>query len=217
MAFKAAIFDMDGVVVDTVPIHFKAWRRMFGEYGHEFTFEDYKEKVDGIPRYDGTRAVLTELSDEEIVEAGDKKQAYFLEELNTADIPIYKSTTDLITDLQGRKIKVAVISASKNAPLILERIGLMDRLDAMVCGHDVTKGKPDPQVFLLAAKKLGAEKSQCVVFEDAVLGVEAAKKALMKCVGIDRYGDPERLNQADLVVSDLGEIDFKKISNLFLC
>jgi beta-phosphoglucomutase len=216
MTLKAAIFDMDGVVVDTVPIHFHAWKRMFGEYGHDFTFEDYKEKVDGIPRHDGTRAILTELSDEEIIEAGDRKQSYFLEEIHKSEIPIYQSTIDLIDDLQGQNIKVAVISASKNAPLILERINLIDRLDSVVCGHDVERGKPDPEVFLVAAKRLHVNQDECIVFEDAALGVEAAKKASMLCVGIDRYGDPTRLEQADIVVTDLSEVDFDKLLNLFL-
>ena len=77
--FRGAIFDVDGVLVDTVPIHFKAWKKMFSEYGVDFTFDDYKSKVDGIPRYDGARAILKNLSDTEIKEAGDRKQRYFLE------------------------------------------------------------------------------------------------------------------------------------------
>jgi len=215
MSFKAAIFDMDGVVVDPVPLHFNAWKRMFGAYGHDFTFEEYKQKVDGIPRIDGAKAVLTELSDEEVMTAATRKQDYFLDELDKCDIPIYKTTFDLIYDLQTRGIKVAVISASKNAPKILNRVGLDKKLNAIVSGHDVTKGKPDPQVFLMAAEKLGADPSECIVFEDAVLGVEAAKNAHMVCVGIDRYGDPTRLAKANVIVTDLGEIDYEKITELF--
>lgn len=215
MAFKAAIFDMDGVVVDTVPMHFNAWKRMFGDYGHDFTFEEYKLKVDGIPRIDGAKAVLADLSDEEIRKAATKKQKYFLDEIEKADIPIYQSTFNLISDLQEREIKVAVISASKNAPRILKRVGLLDKLDAMVSGNDVTRGKPDPQVFLIAAERLKVDPAECVVFEDAVLGVEAAKNAKMNCVGIDRYGDPSRLTKADVVVSDLQEINYEGILDFF--
>lgn len=215
MTFKAAIFDMDGVVVDTVPIHFNAWKRMFGDYGHDFTFEEYKAKVDGIPRIDGARAVLTELNDKEIKEASDRKQKYFTDEIKKAEIPTYKSTINLIGDLQKRGIKVAVISASKNAPDILERIGLLKKLDAMVSGLDVKKGKPDPEVFLTAAHKLGAKSEEAIVFEDAVLGVEAARRAKMHCVGIDRYNEPERLKGADIIVTDLKDIDFERLSGLF--
>lgn len=215
MEFKAAIFDMDGVVVDTVPIHFNAWKRMFAEYGHDFSFEEYKAKVDGIPRTDGAKAILTNLSDKELEQAAMKKQDYFKEELSEREIPTYVTTINLISELQKKDIKVAVISASKNAPDILKKIGLLEKLDAMVSGHDVTKGKPDPQVFQMAAKKLNVAASDAIVFEDAVLGVEAAKRGGFKCVGIDRYKEPERLAKADLIVSDLGEVNYQTIEELF--
>ena len=215
MPLAAAIFDLDGVVVNTVPIHFKAWKRMFNEYGHEFTFDDYKQKVDGIPRYDGARAILTELNEAEIKEAGNKKQGYFRELLDAEEIPRYDTTINLIDQLQQAGIKVAVISSSKNCPLILQRIGLFDRLDAVISGKDITKGKPDPQIFLMAAKRLGAMPNQCVVFEDAVLGVEAAKRGEMKCVGIDRYDNPKRLAKADIIVKDAGEVTISTLKRMF--
>ncbi len=214
MTLEAAIFDLDGVVVDTVPLHFQAWKRMFNEYGHEFTFEDYKQKVDGIPRYDGARAILTELSEEEVHQAGDKKQGYFRELLDSADIPRYDTTIHLIAALQEEGIKVAVISSSKNCPHILKKLGIYDKLDAVISGADITKGKPDPQIFLMAAERVGAAPENCVVFEDAVLGVEAAKNGHMKCIGIDRYDHPERLAKADRIIKDAGELtvgDVKKL------
>ena len=215
MVLKAAIFDLDGVVVDTVPIHFKAWKRMFEEYGKHFTFDDYKQKVDGIPRHDGARAILTDLSDQELGEAASKKQVYFLEYLNSEEIPQYKTTIDLMYNLKEEGIKVAVISSSRNCPDILKRIGLYDKLDTIICGTDITKGKPDPQIFLMAAEHLGAKPEESLAFEDAVLGVEAAKNGKMKCVGVDRYGNPERLSKADIIVNDLGEIDIPKLKSLF--
>ncbi len=215
MPLRAAIFDLDGVVVDTVPLHFKAWKRMFNEYGHEFTFDDYKAKVDGIPRYDGAKAILTELDDAEIKVAGDRKQGYFREMLDSEEIPRYDTTIKLIGDLQAAGVKVAVISSSKNCPHILRRIGLYEKLDAVISGTDITVGKPNPQIFLMAAQRLGAEPLDCVVFEDAVLGVEAAKRGDMKCVGIDRYDNPERLNKADVVVKDAGEVNVDSLRALF--
>jgi len=89
MIFKGAIFDMDGVVTTTVPLHFKAWKRMFEEYGKKFTFADYERYVDGIPRADGARAILKDLPEDKLKEAADKKQAYFLEILNKEPIPVY--------------------------------------------------------------------------------------------------------------------------------
>jgi len=215
MSLEAVIFDLDGVVVNTVPLHFAAWKRMFEEYGHKFTFDDYKQKVDGIPRYDGARAILTELNDADLKVAADKKQDYFREALDSADIPRYDTTIKLIDNLLAADIKVAVISSSRNCPHILKKIGLYDRLGAVISGHDITKGKPDPQIFLMAAERLGAEPKNCIVFEDAVLGVEAAKRGGMKCVGIDRYENPGRLGKADVIITDAGEIDVSKLKRMF--
>ncbi len=213
--FKGAIFDLDGVVVDTVPIHFKAWKKMFAEYGKKFTFKDYKEKVDGIPRIDGGKAILTDLSDKELVKATDKKQTYFLECLKEEKIPVFKTTIKLMKELKGKDIKIAVISSSKNLPYISERTGINKLLDVEISGNDITKGKPDPQIFLMAAGQIGLKPGNCVVFEDATLGVKAAKRARMICVGIDRHNDPQRLKNTDITVKDLQEINYNKLASLF--
>jgi len=212
---QAAIFDLDGVIVNTVPLHFKAWQRMFAEYGKEFDFEDYKEKVDGILRIDGARAILTDIDEAELKKAADKKQVYFLEYLNSEEISVYNDTVDLVKALKKEKIKRSAISSSKNCLPILKKVNLVELFDVILTGNDVTKGKPDPQVFFMAAKKMSVEPGSCVVFEDAVLGVEAGKRAGMKCVGVDRHGNPERLKKADLVVGDLGEVTVEKIKDLF--
>ena len=216
MDFKGAICDLEGVLVNTVPIHYKAWKKMFSEYRRSFTFEEYKQKVDGIPRFDGAKAILTEFSDEDIKGACDKKQEYFLEFVEKDKIPVHKSTFKLIEELKSRSIKIALISSSKNCKMILRKIDATDLTDVIVDGNDITKGKPDPQIFLMAAQKLRVEPGNCLVFEDAVLGVEAAKRAKMLCIGIDRYASPERLKQADLVVDDLSKVDYKKIEDLFI-
>jgi len=214
MEFKGAIFDLDGVIVDTVPLHFKAWKKMFSEYGKEFTFEDYKEKVDGIPRISGARAILAELSDEELEKAGAKKQGYFLELLETEGIEVYESTLDLIKELKQNNIKVAAISSSKNCLSILKKVGIDSLFEVIITGHDIKKGKPDPQVFLSACRKLGLTAQQCIVFEDAVLGVEAAKRGNFSCVGVDRYSNPARLMKADLIVNDLSQTDLEKLRSM---
>lgn len=214
MSFKAAIFDLDGVIVDTVPLHFNAWKRMFTEYGKDFTFEDYKEKVDGIPRTDGARAILTELSGEDLKKATDRKQGYYLEALKTSKVPVYDSTTVLIEELRSKGIKIAVISSSKNCPLILKTINYYPLVDAEINGNDITKGKPDPQIFLMAAEKLSARPEESIVFEDATLGVEAAKRGGFVCVGIDRHNDPSRLEKADVIVRDLSELNYNRLNKL---
>jgi beta-phosphoglucomutase len=215
MALEGIIFDLDGVIVNTVPLHFKAWKQMFNGYGKKFSFKDYKQKVDGIPRMSGARAILTESSQEQLNEAAAKKQEYFLKLLKSEGIKVYPSTINFIEILRKNNLKVAVISSSKNCLFILEKAKLVDLFDVIITGNDIKKGKPDPDVFLLAAEKLNLNPQNCLVFEDAVLGVEAAKNAKMKVVGIDRYFKPERLKDADLIINDLKEISLSKIKELF--
>ena len=211
MQFKGAIFDLDGVIVDTVPLHFKAWKEMFSEYGREFSFEDYKDKVDGIPRISGARAILTDLPEEELKKAAEKKQNYFLKFLEKENVNVYTGTLDLINEIKKENIKVAVISSSKNCLPILKKLGIDGLFEVIITGFDIKKGKPDPEVFFSASQKLNLKPEECIVFEDAVLGVEAAKRGNFKCVGIDRYRNPSRLSKADLVVNDLSEINLEKL------
>ncbi|MEA3560166.1 MAG: beta-phosphoglucomutase family hydrolase [Candidatus Omnitrophota bacterium] len=214
MQFKGAIFDLDGVIVDTVPLHFKAWKKMFSGYSREFSFEDYKDKVDGIPRISGARAILTDLPEDELKKAAEKKQSYFLEFLEKEDVNVYTGTLDLINEIKKENIKVAVISSSKNCLPILKKQGIDDLFEVIITGFDIKKGKPDPEVFFSASQKLNLEPEECIVFEDAVLGVEAAKRGNFKCVGIDRYRSPSRLSKANLVVNDLSEINLEKLKKL---
>jgi len=214
MKLEAAIFDLDGVIVNTVMLHFEAWQKMFSEYSRDFTFFDYKTKVDGILRVDGAKNILGDLAFDEIERAAAKKQRYFLEFLENKGVEIYKSTIDLIDELKTKNIKIGIISSSKNCRHILQKAGVNGLFDAMVTGDDVKKGKPHPEVFITAAKKLGVIPEECIVFEDAALGIEGAKKAKMICVGVDRHKDPKRLKSADLVVSDLSDVSLRAIEDL---
>ncbi len=216
MPLKAVIFDLDGVIVNTVPLHFKSWKKMFTEYGKKFTFKDYKLKVDGIPRMSGARAILPELSKQELDKAAAKKQKYFLRFLKTEGIEVYTSTVNLIKNLIKNRIKVAVISSSKNCLFILKKAKIVNLFKVIITGNDIKRGKPHPDVFLLAAKRLKVNPKECVVFEDAVLGVKAGKRAKMKAVGVDRYHKPQRLKQADLVISNLRQINISKLKELIL-
>ena len=215
MSFKGAIFDLDGVIVNTVPLHFNAWKKMFSEYGRDFTFEEYKHKVDGIPRLDGARAVLTDIDEAGLEKAAVRKQGYYLELVDQSEIEVYDSTVHLIKDLRAKGIKVAAASSSRNCRYILEKVKLVGLFDAIVVGGEFKKGKPDPEIFLLAASRIGVLEDDSVVFEDAKLGVEAAKNGHMRCVGIAREGDTALLRNADIVVHDLEEVDFKKLNALF--
>ena len=215
MVFKGAIFDLDGVIVNTVPLHFKAWKKMFSEYGIDFTFDDYKAKVDGIPRCDGAKAILKGRSEAEIEKAAAKKQVYFVELIESEDVPVYPSSVDLIKELKSHDKKIAVASSSRNCKRILQQTKIIHLADAIVDGTDLTHGKPDPQIFQMAADRLACPHQECLVFEDAVLGVEAAINGNMLCIGIDRYGNPARLAKANLVVDDLSRVNYNVIEELF--
>jgi beta-phosphoglucomutase len=198
----ACIFDLDGVIVDTAIYHFKAWKNLADELGINFT-EEHNERLKGVSRTRSLEIILEigSLTLDEVIKESlaAKKNTEYLELVNqmTAE-EILPGVTDFLNDLNASGIKIALGSASKNARTILEKINLLNQFDAIVDGTLVQKAKPDPEVFLLAAHMLDVAPENCVVFEDAVAGVEAAKNAGMYCVGV---GKPEILTQADQVIA----------------
>lgn len=214
MSLKGAIFDMDGVLVDTVPLHFKAWKKMFSEYGKRFTFRDYIKKVDGIPRLDGARAILKELSQKELEEAAGRKQDYFLKILDKEGVAVFRDAIVLIKKLRKKRVKTAAISSSRNCRHILKKARIDRLFNVIISGRDIERGKPQPDIFLTAAKRLKARPHECIVFEDSVLGVAASRRGGIKCIGIDRHGDPQRLGKADRIVNSLKKINLKNLEAL---
>ena len=200
---KAFIFDLDGVIVDTAKYHFLAWRNLANSLGFEFT-EEHNELLKGGSRVRSLEILLeigkVSLTEEEKQLLLNKKNTEYLEYVNkmTAD-EILPGISDLLDYLDAKKIKYALGSASKNAPLILEKVGLLNRFTALVDGNDVSKAKPDPEVFLIGAQKLHMKPENCIVVEDAIAGVEAANAANMVSIGI---GDAELLKEATYVLKD---------------
>ncbi len=176
MTVKGVIFDLDGVLVDTVPLHFSAWQRMFGEFGYAFDYKDYYSKVDGKPREDGVRGVLVDADEETIAAAGNAKQAYYLEMIEQGQLRPFSSSIPLIKELRQHGVLLAAASSSVNTRTILDKIGVLEDFAAVVTAADVERGKPDPLIFLTAAQNLGLAVADCVVFEDALSGVTAAKR-----------------------------------------
>jgi len=199
----AFIFDLDGVIVDTAKYHFLAWRNLANELGFEFTKEN-NELLKGVSRVRSLEILLgignVQLSDSEKQEYLIKKNTEYLSYVNqmTAE-EILPGINQLLDFLDQNNIKYALGSASKNAPLILEKVGLYNRFTAIVDGNDVSKAKPDPEVFLIGAKKLHMNPENCIVVEDAIAGVEAANTANMVSIGI---GDAELLKEATYILSD---------------
>jgi len=200
---KAFIFDLDGVIVDTAKYHFLAWRNLANSLGFEFT-EVQNELLKGVSRVKSLEILLkignVELTDNEKQTLLVNKNTEYLQYVNkmTAD-EILPGMNELLSFLDQNNIKYALGSASKNAPLILEKVGLLNRFTAIVDGNDVSKAKPDPEVFLIGAKKLNMKPEDCIVVEDAIAGVEAANAANMLSIGI---GDAKVLNEANYVLND---------------
>ncbi len=214
--FKACLFDLDGVIVDTAVYHYKAWSLVADKYGFEFT-EEHNERLKGVSRMDSLD-ILLEVGGKELSQEQKEKDATWKNEVYCEYISrlqpdeILPGAVELLDDLRARGIQIALGSASKNAPTILERLGLTDCFDAVIDGNKVSKAKPDPEVFLKGAAALGVPPETCIVFEDAFAGVEAAQAGGMHCVGI---GSPDVLGAADWVVAGLHEVSFEKLAELF--
>ncbi len=245
--FKAVIFDLDGVITKTALVHSAAWKKMFDEYlkgrakkynepFREFSHEnDYLPYVDGKPRYKGVESFLksrgidipfgvpSDLPGKETVcGLGNRKNEAFNEVLNNDGVEVYPSTIKLIEDLKKNNIKVGVASSSKNCKAVLERAGILEyfetRVDGEVSAELGLHGKPEADIFTVAADNLGVPYDQAVVVEDAVSGVQAGSKGNFGLVlGIARENNEKELqvNGADIVVKDISDIGLNGIKNWF--
>ncbi len=203
-AKKGAIFDLDGVIVDTAKYHYLAWKRLASELGFEFT-EAHNEALKGVSRMKSLEILLgvggIKADEQTRRELAEKKNNWYVELISRMEanevLPGARSFLALVRRLG---IKTALGSASRNAPLILDRLELSSLFNAIVDGNSVSRAKPDPEVFLKCAQRLDLRPYDCIVFEDAVAGIEAAKNAGMAVIGI---GAPLALSNADYVVPGL--------------
>ena len=195
------LFDLDGVIVDTAKYHYIAWRELANDLGFDLSLEQ-NESLKGISRMESLDIILgfgnATLTDEEKVARAAVKNARYLElcQQMTPDDTL-PGVRKFMDEVKAADIKIGLGSASKNARVILERIDMLDYFETIVDGTRITKSKPDPEVFLIGAKDLHVAPEDCVVFEDAVAGVEAAKAGGMYAVGI---GEASVLTKADIVV-----------------
>lgn len=212
---KGIIFDLDGVIVDTAKFHYLAWRKLANDLGFDIS-EDQNEQLKGVSRKASLEKILkwgnVKLSEDEFMEQMALKNDNYLTYIATMTGKDTLPGIDTILDyLSEEDVPYALGSASKNARPILEKINLQQRFSAVVDGNDVTKAKPNPEVFLIAAEKLSVEPQNCIVFEDSVAGIQAANIAQMTSVGI---GDKTVLQEADYVFNDLTEIKLDFIKKL---
>lgn len=212
MSKKGFIFDLDGVIVDTAKYHFLAWRKLANSIGVDFT-EVQNEQLKGVSRVRSLEKILAwgekSISEEQFAELMRMKNDDYLNYIEKmGQDEILPDVSRVLDCLIEQKQPISLGSASKNARVILEKVALRDKFDAIVDGNDVSNAKPDPEVFLIAAKALGMEANRCIVFEDSVAGVEAANIANMISIGI---GDATILGDADYNFND-----FTEISNQFI-
>jgi len=214
MSAKGAIFDLDGVVVNTAKFHYLGWKKLADEIGVPFD-EVKNEKLKGLSRRDSLLALLGHTPDEKkIEELCERKNKYYLEFVSQIDrSEMLPGALELIEEISKNKgWKQALASSSKNARAVLKKLDIEKYFAAVVDGTETRKTKPDPELFLKAASRLGLTSNDVVVFEDAESGVRAAKSGGMLVIGV---GDRKILHEADLIIKDLSEIDIAAIEKLF--
>jgi beta-phosphoglucomutase len=213
---KGFLFDLDGVIVETAIFHYQAWRKMANDLGFDIS-EEFNEGLKGISRMDSLSLILEHgnivLTESEKMDWATKKNEHNLTLVSkmTAN-DILPGVKEFFTQIKQTNIKIALGSVSKNAQMILEAVGLINYFDVIIDGTKISQGKPNPEVFLKGAAELGLSTDECLVFEDAVAGVEAGKNAGMKVVGI---GNAEVLTKADIVYSGFDKFDLSQLLNNF--
>ncbi|MBS3734467.1 MAG: beta-phosphoglucomutase [Phycisphaerae bacterium] len=204
---QAVILDLDGVVVSTDEQHYQAWQRLADEEGIPFDRET-NHRLRGVSRMASLEIILEratrDYSDDEKAEMAARKNGYYRQMLAAmSPEAILPGVMDLLDAVRACGVALAVASSSRNTPYILERIGLDDYFDAVADGNDITHSKPDPEVFLLAAERLGVAPDNCLVVEDARAGIEAALAGGMKALGV---GDAAGDDRADATAPDLSAV-----------
>ena len=210
MAFQfATIFDMDGVLIDSYQAHYQSWVEMAGPRGLQISRQQFQTSFGRTSRESMAQFWGPgRFSDEEVKAMDHEKEAAF-RRIIAADFPAMQGAAELVAALHAAGFGVAVGSSAprENAEMAINRLGVSDRLSAIVTGSDVQRGKPDPQIFLVAAQRMDVPPARCVVIEDAPVGIAAAAAAGMACVGLASTGRTrEGLSKAQLVVDSLNEL-----------
>ena len=212
---QGVIFDLDGVIVDTARFHFTSWKTIASEWNYQLKIED-NERLKGVSRMDSIKKIAEwaeiQVSTEELQHAANRKNEIYLElcsKLTPEDI--LPGIFELIKMLKASEVMIALGSASKNARFVLNKLGLLTIFDVIVDGNDVSKSKPNPEVFLKATKKMNLLPRDCVVLEDAPAGIKAALSANMKVIGL---GDSHELEKADLVLENAKIISIELLNRI---
>lgn len=212
----AVLFDLDGVLVSTDEYHYRSWKRLCDEEGFTFFDHEFNHQFRGVARMECVELLIKasgkRFTSEQKTEIAERKNRYFIESL-AAVTPdeLLPGSLSTLKGLKKRGVKIAVASNSRNAQTIIDQVRIGHLLDAVVDGYQIKNSKPDPEVFLLAARNVSVPPAECLVVEDAIAGIEAAQRAGMKSIGI---GTKERLPNASLVIPDLSAISVDELLSL---
>lgn len=211
----AVIFDMDGVLVDSYHAHYKSWQDTFGEVGIEYTEEEFNADFGRTSRDILRRTLGGDQTVQRVKELDDRKEAIYRDILRR-NFPAMEGAAELLSGLAADGFKLAIGSSGppENVALVVDRLGGAEHFTATVTGADVTRGKPDPQVFLIAAERLGVPPANCAVVEDAVHGITAAKRAGMTAIALTGTLTRAELTAADAVVDSLLQLSAERIRAL---
>lgn len=201
----AVLWDLDGVLVDSTRFHYEAYRKLLAECGQEIGFDEFRNLF-GLRNDAILRRLLGELPPAEMEQLADRKEELF-RELIAGKVEALPGAAELARRLREAGVPMAIVSSTPraNIELILGSLGLAEAFAAVVAAEDAQRGKPHPEGFLAAAERLGVPPADCVVLEDAPEGLEGAKAAGMRCIGVATTRPPERLSEADLVVDRLDD------------
>jgi beta-phosphoglucomutase family hydrolase len=207
---KAAIFDMDGTVIDSTESDYLAWKKILEDYKIELSFREYLNVL-GAKGSEIVNRYL-DLDTSETRHLLDQKEEYFKSLVNEKGLRSIQGVESLLNEIKGLNVKTSLATGAGKEKLdfIFQKVNLRNYFDVVITADDTKVGKPDPEVFLTAAIKLNTLPSDCVVFEDAKNGVKAAKNGGMKCVAIVTTHHPNELQEADLIIKSYSEFDFRK-------
>jgi beta-phosphoglucomutase len=213
---KGVIFDLDGVLVSTDEYHYKSWQRLCGEEGFTFFNHEFNHKFRGVARMKCIDILLEaagrQCTQEQKIEIAERKNRYFVESLQSVTSnELLPGSKEMLIELKRRSTKIAIASNSKNAQSIINKVGIGQYLDVVIDGYDIKNSKPNPEPFLLAAKRLGLKPQECLVVEDAIAGIDAARAAGMASLGI---GERSYLPNAPVLVKNLSEITADELLSL---
>lgn len=216
LPFKAVLWDMDGVIVDSYDGHYHAWQRIFRELGHDLTPEEFTRTFGMNNRLILHTILNRAQSDMEIQAISDRKEEYFRSSVR-GSVTMLPGVSNWLEHFNTMGIKQAVASSAPQANIdaLLNELGIRGYFQAEAAGEAI-RGKPDPAVFLLAAERLGIPPCACLVIEDAIAGVEAARRGGMKCVAVLTTNSAEKLSSADVIVNDLTELTLGALESIYL-